>query len=565
MSEVNQQTDKILLMVLPIWTPLIPPLGISCLKSFLQQHGYQVTTADLNTKLELKEVSSLYFNQLSEHIPAELRSNFYNIGQEVMYNHLMAYQNCKNEEEYRELVKILIEKTFFHRITDSQVLELNKVIELFYKTLERELSIILDQEQPSVLGLSVYNGTLPASLWAFKFAKDKNPHIKTLMGGGIFSNELAPGSPNFEKLLENPVIDKIFIGEGELLLLKYLQGELDESAKYYTLQAVDNQILDLSKVGLPDFADFDLQSYLNLAGYASRSCPFQCKFCSEAVQWGKYRKKSGKQIAQELHKLYELYGFQLFLMGDSLLNPVITELAEELIQSDVSVYWDGYLRADKDVCNADNTFLWRRGGLYRARIGVESGSERVLQLMGKRITPQQIKEAISNLAQAGIKTTTYWVVGYPGETEEDFQQTLKLIEELKDDIYEADCNPFTYYLTGQVNSGEWSTMQSYSLYPQWVNERLLVEKRVLDCEPSREETYSRVNRLIQFLKKLELINPYSLTDIYRADERWQKLHPNAVPSVIEFSKRDHYIDENKTLKRLLYNQTTIEDDGEFNF
>jgi radical SAM superfamily enzyme YgiQ (UPF0313 family) len=78
--------------------------------------------------------------------------------------------------------------------------------------------------------------------------------------------------------------------------------------------------------------------------------------------------------------------------------------------------------------------LWRRGGFYRARLGIESGSPKILQKMGKNTTIDQIKKALSNLAYARIKTTTYWIVGYPGETEEDFLKTLTLIKELQNEI-----------------------------------------------------------------------------------------------------------------------------------
>ena len=81
---------------------------------------------------------------------------------------------------------------------------------------------------------------------------------------------------------------------------------------------------------------------------------------------------------------------------------------------------------------------------------------RAMILISTKITTEQIKSAVASLAKAGIKTTTYWIAGYPGETEEDFQQTLDLIEEMKNDIYEAEANPFWYYLNALVKSDEWA-------------------------------------------------------------------------------------------------------------
>jgi len=183
---------------------------------------------------------------------------------------------------------------------------------------------------------------------------------------------------------------------------------------------------------------------------------------------------------------------------------------------------------------------------------------------------EQIKAAVTSLASAGIKTTTYWVIGYPGETEEDFQQTLALIEEMKDDPYEADCNPFAYFLKGQVNSQNWGQAHECRLlYPDRAREMLITQTWILDCAPHRQEIYSRLNRFVAHCRKLNLPNPYSLREIYAADERWKKLHPNAVPSVLEFEKNkdsgDAVKDDFRDNAMIATARATIEDDGDWGF
>jgi radical SAM superfamily enzyme YgiQ (UPF0313 family) len=317
-------------------------------------------------------------------------------------------------------------------------------------------------------------------------------------------------------------------------------------------------------VGVPDFSDFDISLYPHLAVYTSRSCPFQCNFCVETVYWGKYRKKSAVQIVEEFKELQRVHGYQFFVLCDSLLNPVIREMSRELVKPDFSFYWDGYLRVDKSVCHTDNTFEWRQAGFYRARLGLESGSQQVLAAMGKKISIQQIKTAVSNLASAGIKTTTMWIVGYPGETEEDFQQTLSLIEELSDDIYEADLNPFWYFLTGQVKSDQWSRRGTL-LYPSWAKDMLVAQTWILEGEPSREETYERVNRFLEHCNRLGVPNPYSLPEIYEADKRWQRLHKNAVPPLTDLQGSHTMIDENKRAAKLLLAKNPLQKDEAFEF
>lgn len=558
---------KILLMLLPFWDPQVPPVGISCLKSSIQKEGYQVKTVDANVEAEFRKVPFNYFEIIKKYVPENKVRHIYNIGYEVLRNHAMAHMNYENESEYTELVKKLVYHTFYFELDDGQISQLNKVMKDFFHKLEEYLINILDIEKPGVLGLSVFSGTFPASLFAFKFAKTIYPDIMNVMGGGIFSGELTIDSPNFKSFLEKvSYIDKIIVGEGELLFQELLRGKLPESQKVFTAQDIDRKVLDILSADIPDFSDFDLQYYTQMANYTSRSCPFQCNFCVETIYWGKYRKKSAQQLVWELSELFEKYNHQLFFMCDSLLNPIIGPLSSEFINSGISLYWGGYLRIDENVCNSEKTLLWRRGGFYRARLGVESGSQRLLNLMNKKITVDQIRKGVSSLASVGIKTTTYWVIGYPGESEEDFQQTLDLIEELRDDIYEADCNPFFYFLTGQINSNEWiKEKKSIPLYPKNSQEMLMIQTWILDTEPSREDTYKRVQRFVEHCRKLGIPNPYTLNEIYKADERWLKLHRNAVPPLIGFQNKTQYINECKNVNELFMIQDTLSDGRDFGF
>ena len=228
------------------------------------------------------------------------------------------------------------------------------------------------------------------------------------------------------------------------------------------------------------------------------------------------------------------------MFGDSLMNQVVTELSHELIKRQTDIYWDGYLRADENVCKAENTDLWRRAGLYRVRIGIESGSQRVLNLMNKKITNERIKNAISNLANSGIKTSTYWVIGYPGETEEDFKVTLRLLEYLKDDLYEADWHPFYYFPDGQVHSLKWKKDYGIEpMYPEEFSDLLLTQTWILCTSPGREELFDRMNRVAELCKKLDIPNSYSLMNIYMSDKRWRNLHPNCGPTLLELHNYRH--------------------------
>lgn len=558
--------NKILLLMLPYWDPLIPPQGISHLKFFLQPHGYIVKTDDLNIKKEFKLIYDRYFGFYKNYIPQDMQGNFFNIGHDVMRNHMLAHVNYTHEAEYMKLVKEIVYNTFYIMLSDEQVTTLNNVMVEFYQALEDYLQYLLISERPSVLGVTVLRDTIGPALFVFKQTRRKYPFIKTVMGGSIFSDHLLMGTPNYEYFLEKtPFIDKIIIGEGQKLFLKLLKGEIPASKRVITMKDIEGQALGFSPLNFPDMSDFNVaEDYPYIAAQASASCPNQCSFCNVAAYFGKYREKEASTTFAEMKALYEKYGMQIFFMNDSLLNRVATGLADEIINSHLTLYWDGYLRVDPAVSEPGVALHWRRGGFYRARLGIESGSQRVLDLIHKGITVTQIKETLISLATAGIKTTAYWVIGHPGETEEDFLQTLELLEEIKDYIYEAECNSFIFGFGGQADSETWKE-QRKPLYSESAGEMLLIQSWVCDTEPSREETYRRMNRFVQLCHRLGIPNPYSIMEIHNADLRWQKLHKNAVPCLADFKGPNAYIDECKTVKQLMLLQDKIEEEGDFGF
>jgi radical SAM superfamily enzyme YgiQ (UPF0313 family) len=569
-TEITED-QKIVLALLPFWTPLIPPLGIGCLKAYLEKSGYrQVLAVDVNVELGAREYYEAYFNRLSEEIPPRKRGNFFNTGRELLRNHLMAQWTYSDETAYSQLVREMVYKSYYVTLDSRQVEGLNRILADFYTWLREYFLALLDRENPAVLGLSVYSGTLPASLFIFKLVKENYPQIRCVMGGGVFADQLCETGPNFAYFLETAgdYIDTIIIGEGERLFHRWLKGAVPPGQRILTRRDLDGGMLELSSAPLPALGDFPLEKYPYMVSYTSRSCPFQCSFCSETLQWGKYRLKKPQQVVTELKALYQAHGNQLFLLCDSLINPVITPLAREFVHQDLSLYWESCLRVEGAVCNTENTLLWRQGGFYKARLGIESGSQKVLDLMNKKITPAQAKEAVRSLAYAGIKVLTFWIIGHPGESDADFQQTLDLLTELKDDIYEAEGTPFLYFPTGQSHSDDWFDRYPRQLLyspPAPAREMLVTQTWILEAEPSREETYRRVNRFIAHLDKLGIPHPYTLQEIYRADERWKKLHPNAAPDLMAFEKRGQYIDENRHVKPVPLMRKTLEDDGEFEF
>lgn len=555
--------EHIFLTILPYWSPVIPPAGLSALKAFLQPHGYTVRIVDFNTKLETLTFYYAYFDALRKYIPEEKRGTFYNMGHEILEKHLMAHQKYTDKQMYYRLVKLLIYNTYYVDIDHHLVTKLNKIIDKFLEELKEYYIFQLEYEQPDIVGITLYKTTLPLSLYVLKLVKAHNPSIKTIVGGGIFADSHKIGTPNFSALLKETrsYVDKIIIGDGEELFLKYLEGKLPQDKRVFTQKDLEPlEILPLEKRPLPDFSDTSLLKYSHLVATASKSCPYSCSFCNEKDFFGKFRQKDTEKTVEDMMNLYKRHHHKLFFMTDSLLNPVIDNLAAEIIHQQAPFYMDTYFRIDKACTDLQRVLHWRRGGLYRVRIGCESGSDKILEIMNKGITVEQIRQSLPKLAAAGIKTTTYWVMGHPYETEADFQQTLDLVEELKNFIWQAECNAFRYYYNGHNADDAWKEKRE-SLYPGEMNDMLVFKTYTLDIEPRRKEAFDRLFRFINHCKQLGIPNPYSGYEGYEADKRWKELHKNAVPTLDEM-EQEGYCDKGREIILAHHIQQSIED---FNF
>ncbi len=563
----NQYPDsKLLLLLLPFWTPMIPPMGICTLKAFLQQHHIPTTAMDANVDPAYKEIYNKYFNKLKEYVPEYKRGNFFSVGTDVLRGHMLGYINRTNEHEYIKLVKLLAERIYSTSLADAQVIELDNIVKELYTWEENYLTYLIEKERPTILGLSVNKDTLPASLFAFRFTRDKYPHIETIMGGTIFSEQLTINSPDLAYFQEHTkeYIDKIIIGPGEQLLLKYLRRQLPGKQRVFTLDDFKEDPTHDTVTVIPDYSDIDTGNYPFMGINGSNGCPYNCSFCNVVKFFGKFTRKDLKQLVNEMGQLFQRYGNQLFFMGDNLVNPYMNELSTKIANTELPIYWSAYMRVDKDGCEKEMAVLWRRGGLYSARLGVDGGSQHVLDLMDKRITPELSKLVIANLASVGIKTTTYWLIGHPGETEEDFQQTLDFLTEMKDDIWEAECEYFNYYYSGQSHSDQWANKRQL-VYPREMKKMLMIDKWCIAGEPSWEEIFSRVRRFVQHCKKLGIPNPYSFKEHNSADERWKKLHKNAVPGLLDFKSSKSALSECKSFELLDNAAQTQVEDINFNF
>jgi len=515
-------SEKVLLIRPPFFSPMTPPLGLGMLKAHLEARGHEVACFDWNVDAEIWLKQREYFGEIETLDEAKIPDGDSKLWS-VLNAHLLAYMAGNDATSCNRLLR-LVTPYYGLRLGDLTSSRLHDIISGLYGRL-RTLLDALDLSQVRFVGTSTYTTSLGPSLFALRRVKERRPELRTIMGGGVFADDLALGSDNLETLLDGfDFLDHVVIGEGELLLQRLIEGDF-ANKRVISLADLDHNELDIATVPAPDFSDFNPHAYLQLSIEGGRSCPFQCSFCSETVQWGNYRKKPAALLADQMLGMAEKYKQRRFFMGDSLVNPYIPGLSAELLSRNSEILFDGYMRADKSVGDKERVEPWARSGMYRARLGIETASARMLTVMDKMTTPGAILNALRSLTDNGIRPATTWIAGHPGETEADFQETLDFVREAHPFIYDLHAHPFSYFPYGQVAS---RIYDGISVFPEEVTEAVRFKIwDVANAMPARQERFSRLQRFSALAAELGLPRTYSMTERYAAEKRWLKLSPKA--------------------------------------
>lgn len=164
---------------------------------------------------------------------------------------------------------------------------------------------------------------------------------------------------------------------------------------------------------------------------ASRGCPYHCSFCDLTVAGHKVRYRDIENIIQEMKYLQDRGLDDVFIFDDlfTVNKKYMEQFSQAKSDAGVEITWGGNARVnlvDKVFCGTV-----KKSGVTRLFMGVESGSERMLQIYNKQITLDQTKNAFQLCWQYGIKPNGYVLVGHPEETWEDVQKTADLVSVIK--------------------------------------------------------------------------------------------------------------------------------------
>jgi radical SAM superfamily enzyme YgiQ (UPF0313 family) len=159
----------------------------------------------------------------------------------------------------------------------------------------------------------------------------------------------------------------------------------------------------------------------------SRGCPFHCIFCSSSLQFGrKWRGHSVERVIEELSILRHEYGrTEIEFLDDTftLIKPRAVAIANKMRREGLDISWSASSRVDTFSMELAN--VMKKAGAHTVYFGIESGSQKTLEFIGKGITPEKSELAVKKAKCAGLNALGSFVIGFPDEDQEDINQTIK--------------------------------------------------------------------------------------------------------------------------------------------
>lgn len=177
----------------------------------------------------------------------------------------------------------------------------------------------------------------------------------------------------------------------------------------------------------------------------SRGCPFPCRFCGAGRAMGKkVRQREPESVVEEIKLLRDQFDIhEIQFMDDNFTvdRDFAMRVCELMIEQDLGVDWGCPPGVRLDCIDDELVRTMKRAGCYSTSVGIESGSQRVLDLMKKKIRLEDVPGKISMLRRHGIRITGLFILGFPGETVEEMRETVRLSLQL--DLNRVNLFPFT--------------------------------------------------------------------------------------------------------------------------
>jgi len=356
------------------------------------------------------------------------------------------------------------QKNLFQGFTDYKKIFQDENHEIWKDTVDKIIEF-----EPEWVGYTSYTANISAISIISKKLKKSYPSIKQVIGG--VHATLDP-----EILNKVSSLDYSIQREGEHAMFDLVEGKdpknisgvvsRDSSGLINNFDA--DVIPDIDELPLPERDKFwglteDEKLMVDVSYICSiRGCPYRCNYCASPEHWkrNKTQYRSPKSLVREMRYLKENYWnnkkefdysasanikskSELIIEDNSTVYFVddiftvhkerIKEILQRIINENLGMKWKCEARTDhldEEICQ-----LMAQAGCIRVKIGFESGSDRILKMIQKDETTEDMRKGAKLLKDAGVPFTGYFMVGFPEETDDDVRQTIKFAKEIDADYY----------------------------------------------------------------------------------------------------------------------------------
>lgn len=401
---------------------------------FAQLDDMEWAFGNMGMQDKAKHLATLYLEDLSDFIVECVDENF--------GFSRYAERLGRSANSFDELYEILnVESTYIDEITLS-ILK-NRIEEI----------------QPKLVCFSVpFPGNLYSAFRCAQFLKTNYPEIKVAMGGGFPNTELR----DLKDTRVFEFLDFITLDDGELpveLLYNYVSSSGVENSFKRTLLLENNQVVyknnstlsdyKQSEVGTPDYSDLLLDKYISVIEVANpmhslwsdgrwnkltmaHGCYWgKCTFCDISLDYIKvYEPIHAKTLVDRMEEIIAQTGENGFHFVDEAAPPALMrELALEILRRNLVVTWWTNIRFEKSF-TADLCVLLKESGCIAVSGGLEVASDRLLELIKKGVTVEQVAKVTRNFTESGIMVHAYLMYGYPTQTVQETVDSLEMVRQM---------------------------------------------------------------------------------------------------------------------------------------
>lgn len=310
---------------------------------------------------------------------------------------------------------------------------------------------IIAAERFDVYGVQMFSYDWASVQRHLRIIKSIHPSATTILGGAH------PSGDPLETLMQMPDADFAFQGEAEIGFCRFLQSLPDDRARddwsgipglvWRTpegrVNANPNEVvLDLDSLPFPAW---DLQrpdefppaphgafakNFPTAPIIITRGCPFSCTFCAgRSISGSKLRRRSIDHVLEEIRFLKAHHNVREIHLEDecfTIHKSLVMEFCEKLLSADMGISWGLPSGVRLDTLDKEMLDQMVRAGCHCVAIGIEFGSQRILDLSKKKLSLDTVREKMVLFRGAGIKTTGFFLLGLPGETKKEVQATIDL-------------------------------------------------------------------------------------------------------------------------------------------